>query len=661
MLYTYIMGPVQRRILSVSAGCLLLALFAGLLLCLMELLQQGYLSQKMFRLAALSLQHWLNTSLLVFLVLLPVCLFVAMVLKASRKRLVQLGAGFVSISFLLFSGGMLLHRVTHYPLPPVLRYLHTSLSDAGKRETLLEYLADYSAKNPGFIHQAVWGAVGILVLFLVVLVLFLRLDWERISRPFQGDRIRRAGLVLAGLLLCLNVAVLVDREVFKQKGPDIILIYMDALRADHLGCNGYDRDTSPTIDRLAGEGARFANVVSQASSTFPSVHSALTSKVASHFLDANACLPPRHLTLAECLKNHGYTTVGISSSPVVTKSNTAYSLGGFEQGFDVYDESVAYGEEWNWQWRSPEGVIEKALDVIELADRPLFLFLYIMDPHSDYHCPEPFNSRFDPGYSGKEAVEKGRVGSFEERILSGEDPELDEADIRHLVALYDGEIAYADSQVGRLVTLLRERNRLDDTILVLTSDHGEEFLEHGGVQHGYTLYEEAIRVPLVIRYPPRIPKATVIEGSIVQSLDMTPTLLDLAGIKRHAEMQGESLMPLVLGFQAPRREFAVSESPFADIKAVVTQKWKYIYTSGTRPLKPNLRPAQAPGGRLYDLENDPGELCEVSSNRPEIAKELHTILLDALPESERERLSAQKDLEMHPAVREQLKSLGYLQ
>ena len=228
------------------------------------------------------------------------------------------------------------------------------------------------------------------------------------------------------------------------------------------------------------------------------------------------------------------------------------------------------------------------------------------------------------------------------------------------MALYDGEIVYADSQVGRLVERLRERNRLDDTVLVLTSDHGEEFIEHGGVQHGHTLYDEVIRVPLIIRYPPRIPEGTVIQGSIVQSLDMTPTLLDLAGIEGHAEMQGESLMPLVRDGESPWQEFAVSESPFADMKAVVTRKWKYIYTSGTRPLKPNLQSAQVPGGRLYDLASDPGELCDVSSEHPEIAAGLHATLLDALPESERERLATQKDLEIHPDVREQLESLGYL-
>jgi arylsulfatase A-like enzyme len=459
----------------------------------------------------------------------------------------------------------------------------------------------------------------------------------------------------------LNLAVSLEGTLFRADRPDIILIYLDALRSDHLGCSGYPRDTSPHIDRIARQGVRFGNVISQAPSTFPSVHSALTSKLASFFLDANACLPPKHLTLAECLKNHGYRTVAVSSSPVVTKSNTAYSLGGFEQGFDVFDESVSYGQEWNWQWRSPEGVIEKALEWIDRSDRPLFLFLYIMDPHSDYRSPEPFNSLFDPGYRGKEAVEMGKVASFEEETLMGLDPGLDERDIRHLVALYDGEIAYADSQVRRLATWLRERNRLDDTLLVLTSDHGEEFLEHGGVQHGYTLYNEVIQVPLILRYPPRIPEGTVIEDRIVQSLDLAPTVLDLAGIEKPADMQGQSLVPLIRGIEPDWQPYAVSESPFADKKALITGKWKYIYTPGTRPLNPVLRVEQAPGRSLHNLEDDPRELRDVYAENPEIGGRLHAILLRLLPEAERARLAEKRDLEVHPDVVEQLKSLGYLE
>ena len=320
------MRPSQTRIFSLLAGVFLLAFSAGLLLSLMELLQQGYVGQTMFRLSALSLRHGLNASLPGFLGLLPVFLFVAVVFRASRVRLVQLGAGFLSLAILLFAAGMLLHRVTHYPPVPVLKYLHTALSDVGRREILLEYVADALTKQPGLIHQAVWASIGILLLGLALVALSFRLDWERIERLMGGTRIRRTALVLVVFLSFLNAALYLEEEAFKPDGPDIILIYLDALRSDHLGCYGYPRNTSPVIDRLAASGVRFQRVVSQASSTFPSVHSALTSKHASLFLDANACLPPRHLTLAECLKNHGYTTAAISSSPVVAKSNTAYSL-----------------------------------------------------------------------------------------------------------------------------------------------------------------------------------------------------------------------------------------------------------------------------------------------------------------------------------------------
>ena len=308
-----------------------------------------------------------------------------------------------------------------------------------------------------------------------------------------------------------------------------------------------------------------------------------------------------------------------------------------------------------------ERVVEKALEWVDKADRPLFLFLYIVDPHSDYRCPEPFNSLFDPGYGGKEQVARGNVASYEEKTLKGLDPGLDEEDIRHLVALYDGEIAYADSQLARLVTHLEEKGRLDGTVLALTSDHGEEFLEHGGLQHGYTLYNEVIRVPLVIRYPPRIPEGTVIQGRVLESLDMTPTLLDLAGMAKPAGMQGESLMALIRDRRAARRGYAVSESPFADKKALVTGRWKYIFSPGTRPLPPTLRAETGPARSLYDLEEDARELRDVYAEHPEIAAGLHAILLDSLPLAERERLAARKDLEMHPDVREQLKSLGYLE
>ena len=168
-------------------------------------------------------------------------------------------------------------------------------------------------------------------------------------------------------------------------------------------------------------------------------------------------------------------------------------------------------------------------------------------------------------------------------------------------------------------------------------------------------------MPLILRYPPGIPEGTVIEDRIVQSLDVAPTVLDLAGIEKPADMQGRSLVPLIRGIEPDWRPYAVSESPFADKKALITGKWKYIYTPGTRPLNPVLRVEQAPGRSLHNLEDDPRELRDVSAENPEIGGRLHAILLRLLPEAERARLAAKRDLEVHPDVVEQLKSLGYLQ
>ncbi len=651
----------KQSFLSLLAGAFLLAVATGALVSLAELLNHGYIGQGMFRLTALSLRDGLNVSFLAFPLILPLFLLAALLPGRSRERLLLLGTLYLACSLLVFSVGLLFRRLTNYSLPAALRFLDRSLSDPERREFLLAYLEDFVAQNTVLLVQV--GAIlfGILLLLPVLFFLFRKIDWARAAELFSGSAIRIAAAGLVLLVGALNLGLWVYTESNRPTGPDIILVYMDALRADHLGCYGYHRETSPFIDRLAEEGALFRTVVSQASSTFPSVHSALTSKYASRFLDAHACLPAKHLTLAECLKNQGYTTLAVSSSPVVTRSNTAYSLGGFEQGFDRFDESVAHGEEWNWQWRNPEGVVAKALEWIGEAERPFFLFLYIMDPHSDYHCPEPFHSRFDPDYSGREEVEKGRMSFFADEILKGSESRIDDRDMHHFEALYDGEIAYADHEIGRLLRALDEAGRIDDTLVLLTSDHGEEFLEHGGVHHGYTLYNEVIRVPLILRYPRAIPKGKTVDRRIVQSIDMVPTLLEIAGIDQPETMEGESLMPLIRNEEASWREYALSETPFTDMKAVTKGRWKYIYCLGTRSLAPVERVPQSRGGRLYDLAQDPGEHHDVHAEHPEIAEDLHNLLVRLLPEAERRRLLAQQEIEMHEAVKEQLKSLGYLQ
>lgn len=479
-----------------------------------------------------------------------------------------------------------------------------------------------------------------------------------------------AGIILGLILLAVILRAVVFIRSSSGKGPNVIFIYLDALRADHLGCYGYERDTSPHIDRLAQSGVMFKNAITQAPATFPSVHATLTSKYASHFFDTTKCrLEEKHLTLAEVLKDNGYYTVAFSSSPIITRRKTQYSLGGFDQGFDLFDDSIYQGKKWNWQWRNPEGVIESALAWLNKNHRKkFFLFLYIMDPHCKYRCPKPYSKLFDPDYDGKNLIVIGHPTPYEARILKGLDTDLTERDIYHLVALYDGEITYADAQIGRLSERLEELNLVNNTLIIITSDHGEEFFEHGGLKHGYTVYDEVIKVPIIMKYPPLIAGGTEVD-ELIQSIDIVPTVLDIADIEKPEVMQGESLLPLVRKrplFSASKesrpkwRDYAIIEAPFADAKGIVTKKWKYVHHFEIELVKPDLCDKYSKGKELYDLENDPKELNNLYSEKTEIAGELYRKMIGLLPEKERERLKLRKPIEIDEETQERLKSLGYL-
>jgi len=447
-----------------------------------------------------------------------------------------------------------------------------------------------------------------------------------------------------------------------QGAPNIVLIFLDALRADHLGCYGYARPTSPVIDRLAAEGVRIGPVVAQCPGTFPSVPSALTSLYASTFFDSGGCLlEPKYLTLAEMLRAAGYRTVGISSSPIVTAGRSSLSFGGFDQGFDHFDDSEAEGGAMNWQWRSPEAVVNAALPWLDsLRDGPFFLFLYIEDPHDAYHCPEPYESMFDPDYTGSPAIMAGDPSACEQAALDGRPLPVGRRDIQHLAALYDGEIRYADAQVGRLLARLHDVGLADDTLVVVTSDHGEEFADHGGFKHAYALYEESIRVPLVMSWPRGLPHGRVVAAPLVESIDIVPTLLELAHLGFPAGLEGTSLAPLIRSEDVRIRPFALSESPYSDAKMISDGRFKLIQRFETFEARPGLAAKYSKGAELYDLAADPRELNDLIATRPDVADGLRRAMREMLPAKERDRLTAHRPIVLDPEAVERLRSLGYL-
>jgi arylsulfatase A-like enzyme len=291
--------------------------------------------------------------------------------------------------------------------------------------------------------------------------------------------------------------------------PDILLISIDTLRRDHLSAYGYQRETSPRIDALAADGALFLNAVSTSNWTLPAHMSLMTGLPPSlHGVeDDGSRLPDTTLTLAQALRRAGYATGGVTSHLYVAEQF------GFARGFDHFETRVD---------QRAESATDSAIRWLESVGKgPVFLFVHYFDPHTDYDPPEPFASRFGPADRA--------LGDIDRLKYHWNPQEPFPADrIPELLRLYDGEIAYTDHHVGRLADWLAERGRLDDTIVAIVSDHGEDFGEHGTFGHGMHLHGEVTRVPLILRYPPRV--AAGERRDLAVLYDLPATLLRLAGL-----------------------------------------------------------------------------------------------------------------------------------
>jgi arylsulfatase A-like enzyme len=408
--------------------------------------------------------------------------------------------------------------------------------------------------------------------------------------------------------------------------PHLVLIVVDTLRADHLGVYGYARPTSPNIDRLAGRGVTFTNAVAPSSWTRPSVASLFTSR-APHEHGAASFdrgLSPDLPTLAELLGRAGYRTLGVSGNFVHVNETTGLSRG-FEE-FHAASVRLSSREGdvlFRVHPRGASEVLLRAPTGEELnreilarlpgaGEGPLFLYVHYMDPHAGYHPPEPFRSAFLPaGADAGSDATSDYVVELAARPTPPPAPEL-----ARLRALYDAEVAAADHAVGGLLETLEARGFGEDLVVVLASDHGEEFGEHGGLFHGVTLHRESLAVPLVVYDSRRLRRGERREDP-VDLLDVAPTLLALAGIEPPEEMRGR---PLLGAGPLPGRELVAelhSDPPFEEHLrprsqrlALIRWPWKVIVARDGAALTYRLDrdPAEteplsgevAPGGLLRD-------------------------------------------------------------
>ena len=363
---------------------------------------------------------------------------------------------------------------------------------------------------------------------------------------------------------------------------NLVVISIDTLRADHLGAYGYERPTSPTLDRLAQEGIVFERAIAQATWTLPSHAALFTSRYPSELglsrWPSPGRVPERVETLAEILQATGFTTWGFTEWAWLSKRY------GLHQGFELYDDRGGLFR----------NIIPRALARLgELRDARFFLFLHTYDAH--WYQPEAASRRaLVRPYDGPLQASAPLRESLQTRKPQWV-KKLTPNDLRFVVDLYDASIRDVDRYVGRLVARLDAEGLWDDTILVITSDHGEEFLDHGSTGHGYAPWDEQVHIPLIIRLPGgELGGRRVAEQ--VRAIDLMPTLLELLEVESGAPMRGQSMVPLMTG-QNPD---AVGRPAFTDRGhsgrvSLRTPEWKIIYDT------------RADSWKAYDLRADPAE------------------------------------------------------
>ncbi|MCK4353162.1 sulfatase-like hydrolase/transferase [candidate division WOR-3 bacterium] len=476
---------------------------------------------------------------------------------------------------------------------------------------------------------------------------------------------RKIGFILIALFLIIGGIVwYITSKPRYSNYSNVLIITCDALRVDHLSSCGYPRNTTPNIDKLANEGILFTQAIAQAAATGASLPSISTSTyphthgVLSWDMDECYLHDSTLQTLAKVLNNKGYDTGFITGHGGIAQ---------FERnsGFETFINASMKANQ----------VTRRAIDWLKKnRHRPFFLWLHYLEPHAPYKPPPSYNRMFVD--DGLEIYHK----QVPIKLIPVSHRKGDTTDVDYFVSQYDGEIKFADEEIGKLFNELKSLNLYDKTVIIFSADHGEHFGEHGlYFAHGAPFFEPVIRVPLVLKCNIPNAKGKTIHQQ-VQHIDIMPTLLDLLSIEGPSTMEGTSLLPLISGGEYPFR-YAFSEEDWLGnmLFSIRTERWKLMYISGNvdsmieRVKKcyaekyPEeyaitvhlLNKSKLEKYMLYDLKNDPEEQHNLASTEPDtlefLKAELHIWMNQASSKSEliRPIIEQQK--------KERLRSLGYIQ
>ncbi len=487
------------------------------------------------------------------------------------------------------------------------------------------------------------GLVYMAVLGVIALAISLTYHWYQRRNRRSGHRfVLTTAIAAVVVLLGLKAVAFLERSNPKEE-TNVIVILIDALRSDHLGCYGYKLPTSPAMDKLARESLLFRHSFSQSTHTKPSISSLFTSLYPSQH---NVMLGNRHdasgrfysdvlddslKTLAEFLHGAGFNAAGF------LEQGQLHSYMGFSQGFTYYNSYLKGAREINgdfFRW------------LPENKHRKFFAYLHYLDVHAPYAPSERYKKMFVKQKS--DHIIPSQVADWRKfkRQFDAIKDELTEADIDQLKALYDAEIRELDDQLAVLFERLKEAGVYDKSLIILTADHGDSFMEHGEIDHGTTLYEEVLRVPLMVRFPGG--RYAGVSDVNAETIDLLPTILDFFNIDAKEDtLMGQSLLAVVDSSRTFAERPVFSER--LQLLSLREGNYKFIYNTNEEK------------GQLYDLSTDPGEhanLYDRAEDR-QVAQRLQKKLLAWHDRVKRARRTS-GSVPLDKSTIEKLKGLGYI-
>ncbi len=545
---------------------------------------------------------------------------------------------------------------------------------------LFIYLRFYGFPSLEFLPSLLLLLGSIIVFFLIFLILGFSIpQWIKPGRV-QYAKITVIFIIALILGWTFSYSMLPTREVLvpavsheKQEQPNILLITIDTLRADHVGVYGYSKIKTPILDRLAEKGTIFTNHICQQPITTASHASILTSTypISNGVIGNNIPLDSNAITLPEILSQHGYVTGAfISGYPLKAHAS------GLAQGFHHYDdrlfvidnmpgslpqlvtkltpmrimEKYLHGKDYLTllQRRADETTAAAIKSLNSIGNQNFFLWVHYFDPHAPYDPPQPYNKMYDPNYQGKVNGNMQTLFDIWDKTFHPS-----EEDIQHLIALYDGEISYTDEQIGVLIKKLEQMKVLDNTMIIVTADHGESLWEHDyNFRHGDLLYDASVRIPLIIS----IPIERVINKRIdnqTENIDIVPTILDVLKISKPSTMQGESLLGLISGKDNYNKKIGFSMAIGSRDERYEKETRKYAL----RTVEWKLVQNETGEDELYHIKEDSAELKNLITFEIGITKEFNRLLnnkLTSIKKSEREIAPPDED------TLRRLKGLGYI-